>query len=357
MFTVFFFLIGYLGLTMYLANQAQITDGADDNRAAKVAAAQSLLYLGAFLTLMTGLLVVFAAMTSDEVVRMAEEQGEEIVAFEASSTTIFASIFIAVALAATSYIVVSSQQIRQTIQQWIGSTGSYQATSIVHTTAIVLTLFIITAQISSFVLGGGTEGLAESIEEEGVDVSLQVFQGFIQVAAAFLGIGWAIRRDWSQALDRLGLRTPTRDDIQQGIGIGLALLTLVFAYGIIISLLISLGVLSEDQMASQNQAAESFSQAFSTIPLALILSASAAISEEILFRGALQPIFGNLPVSVFFALMHTQNLLSPSVLLIFVVSLALGWLRERQSTTAAIIGHFVYNFVQLLLLILVSNST
>lgn len=355
MFIVFFFLIGYLGLTMYLANQAQTADEADDNRTAKVAAVQSLLYLGAFLTLMTGLLVVFAAMTSDDVVRIAEEQGEAVVAFEASSTTILASALIAVLLAGASYVVVSSHQIRQTIQQWIG--GRYRAASIVHTTAIVLTLFIIAAQISSFVLGGGTEGLAESIEEQGVDVGLQVFQGFIQVAAAFLGVGWAIRRDWSQTLDRLGLRTPTRDDIQQGIGIGLGLLTLVFAYGIIISLLVSLGILSEEQIASQDQAAESFSQAFSTIPLALILSASAAISEEILFRGALQPIFGNLAISVFFALMHTQNLLSPSLLLIFAVSLALGWLRERQSTTAAIIGHFVYNFVQLLLLILVSTST
>jgi uncharacterized protein len=114
--------------------------------------------------------------------------------------------------------------------------------------------------------------------------------------------------------------------------------------------------LPREQIEAQSRAAESLAQAFATLPLAFILSSSAAIGEEIFYRGALQPVFGNLVTSVFFAVMHTQVLLTPGVVLIFIVSYVLGVLRARQSTTAAIIAHFVYNFVQLLLLILASST-
>ncbi len=97
-------------------------------------------------------------------------------------------------------------------------------------------------------------------------------------------------------------------------------------------------------------------KAFNTLPLALLLSGLAGVSEEILFRGALQPIFGIWLAALFFALSHLQYALTPATLIIFVVGLGLGWLRQRRNTTTAIIAHFVYDFVQLAISILVVQA-
>jgi membrane protease YdiL (CAAX protease family) len=69
----------------------------------------------------------------------------------------------------------------------------------------------------------------------------------------------------------------------------------------------------------------------------------------VFFRGAIQPVFGIWVTSLFFTMLHTQYTLTPATLVIFITSLVLGWLRNRQSTSAAITGHFVYNFIQLVL--------
>jgi membrane protease YdiL (CAAX protease family) len=69
-------------------------------------------------------------------------------------------------------------------------------------------------------------------------------------------------------------------------------------------------------------------------------------------RGALQPVFGILITSIFFTLLHTQYLFTPTMGLIFLISVGFGVIRRRYNTTTAIITHFVYNFFPLLLLVL-----
>jgi hypothetical protein len=96
---------------------------------------------------------------------------------------------------------------------------------------------------------------------------------------------------------------------------------------------------------------------FNTLPLAFLLSVMAAVSEEIIFRGALQPVSGLPLASAFFALSHIQYALTPATLIVFVVGLGLGWLRLRRNTTSAIMAHFVYNFVQLALTVLVLQAS
>ena len=51
-----------------------------------------------------------------------------------------------------------------------------------------------------------------------------------------------------------------------------------------------------------------------------------------------------------FALGHVQYALSPAIVEIFIVGLALGWLRERANTTTCIAVHASYNLVDALLL-------
>jgi membrane protease YdiL (CAAX protease family) len=205
--------------------------------------------------------------------------------------------------------------------------------------------------LSQLIISGGLAGLAESVEVSGVSLEAELFTAALMTALAFLGIGMAIHRMGQQSLARLGLRVPTVQDVVWGIGVGVGL------YGVLIVLaVIWSAIVPPEQIVEQSAAAEQIAQAFNTIPLAFALSLAAAVSEEILFRGALQPVFGLIPTSLFFALVHIQYTLTPATLIIFVVALGLGLLRQRQSTTAAIIAHFIYNFVQLSLAILAAGA-
>lgn len=87
-----------------------------------------------------------------------------------------------------------------------------------------------------------------------------------------------------------------------------------------------------------------------------MLATSAAISEEIAFRGALQPVFGFWATALIFALTHMQYALTPATLIIFGVAVAFGWLRMRYNTTVAIVTHFFYNFIPLALNVTVGSE-
>jgi hypothetical protein len=75
----------------------------------------------------------------------------------------------------------------------------------------------------------------------------------------------------------------------------------------------------------------------------LTLGLAAALGEETVFRGAMQPRFGLLLTSILFALLHSTYGLTLSTLLVFIVGLVLGLLRLRYNTTTAMITHAVYN--------------
>lgn len=247
--------------------------------------------------------------------------------------------------------VVGSVAFRQRLHGWIGERGLYKPDSSVHTAAVVLSLTLLSLTISQLVLSGGLSGLAQNVEIEGVSPGALVFQGILMVTAAFLGVGLFIRRTPLQSLERLGLRLPTSQDVTWGLGIGLLLYFALMVMATLWALLVP-----PEQMQQQSAAADQIARAFGTLPLAFLLSVTSAVSEEILFRGALQPVFGLGVTSIFFALIHMQYTLTPATLIIFVVALGLGWLRRRQSTTAAMIAHFTYNFIQLAAAILLTGA-
>jgi hypothetical protein len=98
------------------------------------------------------------------------------------------------------------------------------------------------------------------------------------------------------------------------------------------------------------EASESLFGRFASPAGALVLGLSAGIGEETLFRGALQPRFRIPLTALVFALGHVQYTLSPAILEIVLIGLALGWLREKSNTTACIVVHSGYNFLNVLLL-------
>jgi membrane protease YdiL (CAAX protease family) len=243
---------------------------------------------------------------------------------------------------------INSERLRVSLRKLMGE-GAYRPESRVHLTAMVLALMLLSVSIGNFVLSGGLEGLAQSYAQ-GINAEELIFEQALWVLFALLGVGALIRRNWLGALSRLGLRLPTAPDFAVGIGAGIGLYAVIIALGAVWALLVT-----PEQLEAQTAASSQLAQAFSTIPTALILSLAVAVGEEVFFRGALQPIFGIGLTSVFFTLLHTQYTLTPATIGIFAVSLGMGWLRQRYSTTAAITAHFVYNFVQLALAILAGS--
>jgi len=261
-----------------------------------------------------------------------------------------ASLVLALVVGVVAHRIITSDTTRQRVDRIIGEHGLYDPDSSVHTVAIVMALLFISFNFGQYALSGGLPGLAQSVESSGVSIGAELFTAVLMIAAAFLGIGLAIRRTLAQSLTRLGLQLPTVQDVTWGIGVGIGLYGALIIMGVIWSALSS-----PDQIAEQSAAAEQIARSFNTLPLAFALSLAAAVSEEILFRGALQPVFGIVATSLFFALLHLQYTLTPATIIIFVVGLGFGWLRKRQNTSAAIIAHFVYNFVQLALAILAGS--
>ena len=157
----------------------------------------------------------------------------------------------------------------------------------------------------------------------------------IYVSLAALGTGWGLRRDWRGVLQRLGLRLPTRHDWFAGLILGS-----LMSVGMIMAM-VGLRSLGLDETSGARPLIVLLRD---SLPAALLLAMLAGSGEEILFRGALQPVFGLGVSSLLFALIHVHYGFSPAILVLFLLGVGFGLVRIRYSTTAAIICHATYNF-------------
>ncbi len=327
----------YFGVTIYLANVQDATDQ-------RGGVLRWLLFGTAAFMLLVGLMVLFVAIGGGRVSPAADA---------ASISLRAASILFVLAVLAGGYslLVVASPPTRLLLRRILPVEAKFSPVSNVHMTAIVLSLFLVVMTVAGLILGGGLTGMAETIAASGISSGELLFQGLMWVIISLLGTGLAIRRTHQQVIERLGLRLPTRRDV----GIGLLAGLILFGLEIIVSAIWA-AITPADQLAAQTVAAQQIGLAINTLPLALVVSVTSAVGEEIFFRGAMQPVFGIVLTSLFFAVIHTQYALTPATVLIFVISLALGWLRQRYSTSTSIIAHFTYNFVPLTLAILFGAS-
>jgi membrane protease YdiL (CAAX protease family) len=229
------------------------------------------------------------------------------------------------------------------IPEYTGTTEahSFNPDSNVHTAALVLCLYLVGSQIISFILGGGLEGVAQSYEG-GLTAWDLLLNAFPLVVIPILGIGLGMRRNVWQALKRLGLGAPTFE----GLMVSSAAIIGLFIFVVMLSA-IWMGLVSEETFKQQTEASDAISNSVSSIGLAFVLAMTAAVGEEIAFRGALQPIFGLWPTAIIFTLTHVQYTLTPAALIILGVALVFGWIRQRYNTTTAMIVHFFYDFIPL----------
>ena len=168
------------------------------------------------------------------------------------------------------------------------------------------------------------------------------------LAVALLGVGIILRRSVGETLARLGYGPIS---VKQ---LGIVALFIPAAIGLSIGADALFSILQPDLYEkvgnlSNNLFSPQGLSPLSAILFAFLIGVGAALGEETLFRGAVQPILGITLTSILFASMHVQY--GPSLLLgyIFVLAVGLGLLRRYINTTASFIAHAGYNSLMVLL--------
>jgi len=216
------------------------------------------------------------------------------------------------------------------------------AASPVHAVALSLSVLIVTQLL--FTMGIGLTNLAESLEaQEAAGVTSNTtlglwIQQIMTAVFAFIGVGWLVRRDWSESLQRLGLVVPSVRNVILGVVLGLGMVPVVILIERIVSIF-NVGVDPGVEALTEQLLGPLFTTPFGIITLGV----SAALGEETLFRGAIQPRFGLILTALLFALVHSNYGISISTLIVFILGLVLGIVRMRTNTTTVMIIHAVYN--------------
>lgn len=235
-------------------------------------------------------------------------------------------------------------------QPWNMQIRGFDADSLVHLLAIALAGLFFSQTLIDFVIAGGQAGLAiEGLKQSEILVS-SAMTALLLLTVTLTGIGLWQDRSLRDTMTRLGLRVPKWEELTVGGGTALTLIAFQFCAGTLWMM-----VTPESVFDQQTQLSQAISSGVTTIYGAFLVALFSSVAEEIAFRGALQPVIGLVPTSILFALTHLQYQLTPATIIILVVGLTFGWVRQHYGTLAAITSHFFYNFLLLLLAVAASN--
>ncbi len=224
-----------------------------------------------------------------------------------------------------------------------------QAVALSYIALVVLNLVV--------TLGMGLGNLAQMMEESAAaGTSSNLIPGIwaqdiTLVVLGLVGVGWLSCRNLGSALKRLAIVRPTLAQLGIGIGVGLVMVPVVLAAE---SLLARIGLQTDSNVERLSE--QLIGPLATSIPGILTLGLAAALGEETIFRGALQPRFGLILTTVLFALLHSQYGISVATLIVFGVGLVLGLLRLRYNTSTSMAAHAVYNMTLGLLTLLGSTQ-
>ena len=236
-------------------------------------------------------------------------------------------------------LLVTLPEVRRLFARWLPLNPG----SAVHALALVLAGYLVGNSVVSLTQGG-LEGLAQTSSAATIfDV---VASELLYATVGLAGVGIFIRREGWKLLDRIGLQVPTGAQLRRSLRWVFLLVALQWLAG-------ALFLLTDPQQA---EALENLNTLLlgnmDTVGEWFLLAVSAAIGEEILFRGAIQPVFGLWATSLLFALAHIQYGFTIATVLVFGIGVALGLIRQRYNTSIAIFVHFSYNFLLGLLALL-----
>jgi len=163
-------------------------------------------------------------------------------------------------------------------------------------------------------------------------------QNVVFLLMALVGVGLFARRTLRGALNRLGIVKPTVPQAVLGLLAGVVMAPAIIFIEFAAS---KIGLGADPDVARLTE------QLIGPLTMSaggiLTLGLAAALGEESIFRGALQPKFGLVLTTLLFALLHSQYGFTFSTVAVFGVGLVLGLLRLRANTTTAMITHAVYN--------------
>jgi membrane protease YdiL (CAAX protease family) len=167
------------------------------------------------------------------------------------------------------------------------------------------------------------------------------FLGLILLAIA--GCGIIVARRPGEVMTRLGLVKPKGWHI----GVALLMVLVTFGYDLIWSYFTgSTGVGGKLSMYNAGTFAAAGGNPGPAAFLALATGICAGAGEEVLMRGALQPVFGIIPAAILHGTLHGQFQHAP-ILIVQVAgwSCLMGIVRRYTNTTTTLITHALFNFI------------
>jgi membrane protease YdiL (CAAX protease family) len=228
------------------------------------------------------------------------------------------------------------------IRRWLARWLPINPDSLVHMTALAFAIYQIGLSLGQMALIGDLELLANS--EDVLTIWDVILSGIPFVIFALAGVGLLIRRRGRGTWQRLGLRRPTWKQLLAAVGIAGLLLGFDFLVSWVWQGIDPAGY---DLLEKVN---ENLFGDLATVGGAIALGLSAGISEELLFRGAVQPRLGLLLTTVLFTIGHLQYGLTLATLQVFIIGLVFGLMRKRTGgVIVCIVSHATYNMVGTLL--------
>ncbi len=228
------------------------------------------------------------------------------------------------------------------VRRFVANFIAIDPASTLHALALALAALVLTSTIGTVAMG------LENVAQRTEDLAASGFrpdslaalwtQQLLTALLALIGVGWLTRRSWGATWQRLGVERPTPKQIGLGIGLGLILVPVE----ILLSTLF--GALGIGYPAGFEKLVEQLMGGLASTPFGVFTAGvSAALGEESIFRGALQPRFGLVLTTFIFVLAHAQYGLSVATLVLIVIGGVLGIVRQRTNTTTCMIIHAVYN--------------
>jgi len=204
----------------------------------------------------------------------------------------------------------------------------------VHALALVLAVLVFGTQVTG-ILFTSAAGSSSAIS-----VGDLLAQDAALVVLAVSGVGLFMRRGVTQAALRLGLVKPAWWQVV------LAFATAGAMFAFSVAMIELSRSWTPDLFREVSTNTSQLFEGLVSAPVGIVLLALApGLSEEILFRGALQPRIGLIATALLFTASHAQYGLSLLLVSVFASAIGLGLLRKFTNTTTSAISHAAYNLL------------
>ncbi len=184
---------------------------------------------------------------------------------------------------------------------------------------------------------------ATTLDSPLITVTSLVSTTIWSVPAALLAVGFGVSRSLRQALIRLGIERVSLRLIALG---AVSAVLLVVAALVLTPLIHALWTYLDWPVTDLQVFAE-----IANLPVdlwgILLVGISAGVSEELLVRGVLQPRLGLITANLLFALGHAFQYGADGLLVVLMLGLVFGIMRQRWGLIPAIVSHALYDIVLL----------